>query len=66
MRDGWRPQQVVGELSGSARYEALMVANAIAGWMTVESMASFTQFTLFGVLIALIHRERWSSDRPVA
>ncbi len=39
---------------------------SVAGWMAVESMASFTQFTLFGVLIALIHRQPRSRDSTVA
>lgn len=35
---------------------------SIADWMLVESAATFVQFSLFGVLIALIHRPR-AADR---
>lgn len=31
---------------------------SIAAWMAVEASASFVQFTLFGVLLGWIHRDR--------
>ena len=36
---------------------------SVPAWMLVEGAASFVQFSLFGVLIALIHRTQ-ALDRP--
>lgn len=40
---------------------AKYVVPSVGGWMAVESMASFTQFTVFGVLLAVIHRQTRST-----
>ena len=37
---------------------AKYLAPSVTEWVMVEATASFTQFTLFGVLLALIHRRR--------
>ncbi len=45
-------------LTEPAKYEV----PSISAWMWVEGLASFVQFTLFGVLLAVVHRRSEHED----